>query len=314
MSQMPAFTVLDHQGMLSVRGVDAAKFLQGQLTCNLNYVTHDRSSLGARCNPKGRMQSSFRLALQGDGFLLSMARELVERQLADLKKFAVFSKSVLLDESADWLQLGLINAETTLQALGIELPADSGSLVQHNGLLAIRISDSLAELWIPAADGGCTLRKLSSHIEEKPANDWQLEMIRCGIGHITENLYESFIPQLINLPALDGVSFKKGCYTGQEIVARMQYLGKQKRQMQRFVAQGEYPVPASGTALLQAADSSKAGEVVNAARSAEGIEMLAVVQTDSASEHPLVLDIAGQPPLTLATLPYEIDVEREIQR
>ena len=314
MSQMPAFTVLDHQGMLSVRGVDAAKFLQGQLTCNLNYVSHDRSTLGARCTPKGRMQSSFRLAMQGDGFLLSMARVLVERQLGDLKMVAVFSKSVLKDVSADWLQLVLINAEAVPQALGIELPADSGSLVQHNGLLAIRIGDALAELWIPATDGGCTLRNLAARIEEKPANDWQLAMIRCGLGHVTANSYESFIPQMLNLPALDGVSFKKGCYTGQEIVARMQYLGKQKRHMLRFIAQGDYEIPASGTALLQATDGSKAGEVVNAARSPDGIELLAVVQTDIASEHPLVLDMAGRPPLTPASLPYEIDVEREIQR
>jgi len=99
---MPAsafFCQLDHEGVLAVRGVDAAKFLQGQLTCNLNYLNLDTSSLGARCTPKGRMQSSFRIVLDGDGYLLAMAGELLQPQQADLNKYAVFSKSRLSDES-----------------------------------------------------------------------------------------------------------------------------------------------------------------------------------------------------------------------
>lgn len=312
MSQSPGFIVLDHQGMLSVRGVDAAKFLQGQLTCNLNYVSHDQSTLGARCNPKGRMQSSFRLVLQGDGFLLSMARSLVEKQLVEIRKFAMFSKSVLEDESTSWVQLGLIGADSILPELGIELPATPGAVVQHNQMLAIRVSPSLAELWLPATDAPCTIRQLAAGIEQKDRNAWQLELIRCGLGHVTEDSYESYIPQMLNLPALDAVSFKKGCYSGQEIVARMQYLGKQKRHMLRFTAPGD-ELPAAGTALLLA-DGGKAGEVVSAARSTEGIELLAVVQTDAAQQQQLTLDTASRPPLTLASLPYEIDVEREIQR
>lgn len=312
MSQTPAFVVLNQQGMLAVRGTDAAKFLQGQLTCNLNYVSHDQSSLGARCNPKGRMQSSFRLAMQGDGFLLSMARELVEKQLAELKKFAIFSKSTLQDESADWVQLGLINPESTLQELGIELPDNSGAVTQHNQMLAIRISDRLAELWLPATEAACTSRQLANRASELDNNAWQLELIRQGIGQVTESSYESYIPQMLNLPALDAVSFKKGCYSGQEIVARMQYLGKQKRHMLHFSsAATELPQP--GTNLLQA-DGGKAGEVISAARSDQGIELLAVAQTETAQQQALLLDIDGQPEVSLLGLPYEIDVEREIQR
>lgn len=312
MSQTPGFIVLDHQGMLSVRGVDAAKFLQGQLTCNLNYVSHDQSTLGARCNPKGRMQSSFRLAMQGNGFLLSMDRKLVDKQLAELKKFAVFSKSTLHNESSDWVQLGLTAADTVLQELGIELPGEPGAVNQHNQMLAIRINTQLAELWLPAADASCTIRQLTAAFSQKDINSWQLGLIQCGLGHVTENSYESYIPQMLNFPALDAVSFKKGCYSGQEIVARMQYLGKQKRQMFRFTSASS-ELPSTGTALIQE-DGSKAGEVVSAAFSSEGIELLAVVQTDLAQEQSLFLELDGKPALSLASLPYTIDVETEIQR
>ena len=107
MADSAYFTLLDHEGVLAVRGADAAKFLQGQLTCNLNYLDAHLSSLGARCTPKGRMLSSFRIVPVADGYLLAMASELLQLQQADLNKYAVFSKSRLNDESGDWCRFGL---------------------------------------------------------------------------------------------------------------------------------------------------------------------------------------------------------------
>ena len=107
MADSAFFCTLSHEGVLAVRGVDAGKFLQGQLTCNLDYLSDSRASLGARCTQKGRMQSSFRILLEGDGVLMAMATELLEPQLADLKKYAVFSKSKLTDESVAWVRFGL---------------------------------------------------------------------------------------------------------------------------------------------------------------------------------------------------------------
>src|SRR3990167_6882956 len=107
MADSAFFSTLSHEGVLAVRGPDASKFLQGKLTCNLNYLSDASASLGARCTPKGRMLSSFRVVSVVDGFLLAMASELVEPQLLDLQKYAVFSKSKLIDESADWVRFGL---------------------------------------------------------------------------------------------------------------------------------------------------------------------------------------------------------------
>ena len=111
------FCSLSHEGVLAVRGVDAGKFLQGQLTCNINYLSETRSGLGARCTQKGRMQSSFRILIETDGCLLAMARELIEPQLLDLRKYAVFSKSRLTDESAAWMRFGLQGGDAALAGL-----------------------------------------------------------------------------------------------------------------------------------------------------------------------------------------------------
>lgn len=310
MSQTQGFTLLSHEGILAVRGVDAKQFLQGQLTCNMNYIDQQGSSLGARCNPKGRMQSSFRILPETDGYLLAMDAPLVELQSKEMHKFAVFSKSKISDESSQWQRFGLINAEHCLQELGIELAQQANATAQINDCIAVRINASLVELWQRNGATPCLSRRLASLLPQLELNAWQLELIRAGIGAVTVANHEEFIPQMLNLPALDGVSFKKGCYSGQEIVARMQYLGKLKRHMFRFAIAGA-ECPAIGSKLVDA-DSKNIGELVNCAHSAYGIEFLAVALEDALGNNAAVY--LGSEQATLLDLPYQIDVEQEINR
>ncbi|MCX2542040.1 folate-binding protein YgfZ [Pseudomonas sp. COW5] len=313
MADSAFFCTLSHEGVLAVRGADAGKFLQGQLTCNINYLSDDRASLGARCTQKGRMQSSFRIVLEGDGVLLAMAGELLEPQLADLKKYAVFSKSKLTDESASWMRFGLEHGDAALSSLGLELPADTDSVVRHEGLIAIRVSPNRAELWAPADQADAIKGKLSAQLTEAELNQWLLGQIRAGIGQVMPSTRELFIPQMLNLQAVGGVSFKKGCYTGQEIVARMQYLGKLKRRLYRVqLDASELPEP--GTQLFAPSHGSSIGEVVLAARAEKNIELLAVLQAEAADAGDLHLGTAEGPALHLLDLPYELDRDREIQR
>ncbi|MBP3862351.1 MAG: folate-binding protein YgfZ, partial [Pseudomonas sp.] len=216
MADSAFFCTLNHEGILAVIGNDASKFLQGQLTCNLNYLSETRSSLGARCTQKGRMQSSFRIVLQDNGCLLAMARELVEPQLADLKKYAVFSKSKLTDDSANWVRFGLVNADSVLQSLGLDLPAETDSVARASDLIAIRASEGRAELWAPVEQTESLVQHLKAQLPEADLNQWLLGQVRAGIGQVMAQTRELFIPQMINLQAVGGVSFKKGCYTGQE--------------------------------------------------------------------------------------------------
>lgn len=310
------FTLLSEQGVLSVKGSDAKKFLQGQITCNLDYVHDNRSSLGARCNPKGRMISNFRVLQVAEGYLLAMDHSLVDLQIEELKKYALFSKSSLSNVSAEWARFGLVDAEAILQALGLELPYESNSVVHLNHLTAVRVSPSLIELWCPADEASCLTKRLISHgATESDTNIWHLGLISAGIAYITEATSDSFIPQIFNLPALDAVSFKKGCYSGQEIVARMQYLGKLKRHLFRFALNSE-DLPAAGTQVFSVDKNNAIGEVIIAALNpAESVvELLAVALEESTLQGSVRLGAIDGPELLLLPLPYANNPEEEIKR
>ncbi|MDZ4325600.1 MAG: folate-binding protein YgfZ [Pseudomonas sp.] len=313
MADSAFFCTLSHEGVLAVRGADAGKFLQGQLTCNLNYLSDTQASLGARCTQKGRMQSSFRILLQGDGVLMAMASELLEPQLADLKKYAVFSKSKLTDESAAWVRFGIDHGDAALTNLGLELPADTDSVARNDGLIAVRVSPDRAELWVTADQADAIKSRLSALLTEGALNEWLLGQIRAGIGQVMPSTRELFIPQMLNLQAIGGVSFKKGCYTGQEIVARMQYLGKLKRRLYRLKLDAS-DLPEPGTQLFAPTHGSSIGEVVLAAHTGQDIELLAVLQAEAAESGDVHLGTLEGPALHLLDLPYELDRDREIQR
>jgi folate-binding protein YgfZ len=313
MADSAFFCMLSHEGVLAVRGPDASKFLQGQVTCNLNYLSDSNASLGARCTPKGRMLSSFRIVSEGDGYLLALASDLLEAQLADLKKYAVFSKSTLSDESAEWLRLGLNDADEVLGELGLLLPTDADGVARGDNLLAIRLPDGRVELWVRQAISAEVLQQVKAKLPEQPLNTWLLAQVRAGIGQVLGATRELFIPQMINLQAVGGVSFKKGCYTGQEIVARMQYLGKLKRRLQRLSLPGA-ELPAVASELFSPVHRSSVGEVVLAAQSETGVELLAVLQEDAVTDGRIHLGSETGPALQLLDLPYTLNSDREIQR
>jgi len=304
MTEQAFFCTLLHEGILAVQGSDVEQFLQGQLTCNLKTLTAERSSLGARCTAKGRMQSSFRILSDEGQYLLAMSRELVEPQLADLKKYAMFSKSSLRDASAEWVRFGLSGADNLLSSLGLTLSPEANQVARHAEQLAVRLPDGRAELWVKAATADSLRAQLAASLTEAPLNTWLLQQIRAGIGQVTEATRELFIPQMINLQCLGGVSFKKGCYTGQEIVARTQHLGKLKRQLYRLSAAATESLPPAGTELFSPVHSSSVGEVVLSAQAEQGIELLAVLQEDAVADGRIHLASTEGLPLSLLDLPY----------
>ena len=300
-------SLLDHQGLISVTGSDADKFLQGQITCDLRQLDQDHSSLGARCSPKGRMQSSFRIWRTTDGMLLSLTRELVAPQLADLGKYAaLYRQCQLADQSDSWAGFGLWGeqAEQALNAAGLQPPTEDNGISRAGNCVALRLPGAAYAVWAPIADAPALLEKLSAHASLVSANQWQLRQIQSGIGQVTGPTLESFIPQMLNLQHLGGVSFRKGCYTGQEIVARMQYLGKLKRRMYRLLMAGDAP-PKPGTEIIDRDSGKAVGDVVIAARGPKAVELLAVLQKDAAQLATLSLAASDGPLLTLSELPYE---------
>jgi folate-binding protein YgfZ len=313
MTQTSCFTPLHHERLLAVRGPDAKKFLQGQLTCNLDYLDGGDASLGARCTPKGRMISSFRILQHEDGYLLAMDAGLLDAQLADLKKYGVFSKVTLAEESQQWQRIGVIAPPETLSHLVPELEARPGSTQCSESGIQVYLSAGRVELWVRAEHTERTTAMLRSYLTEAPLSLWLLAQVRAGEGQVFSNTQEAFIPQMINLQAVGGVSFKKGCYTGQEIVARMQYLGRLKRRLYRLeLAAAEVPAP--GTELFSPVHGSSVGEVVLAAPNDAQVELLAVLQDDAATDGRIHIGSIDGPALKLLDLPYVLDRDQEIRR
>ncbi|WP_444921597.1 YgfZ/GcvT domain-containing protein [Microbulbifer sp. CnH-101-G] len=300
-------------GAVSVIGPDSQKFLQGQLTCDLVNLPDGHSTLGAHCNPKGRMISAFSaLKLSQSEFILRLPRNLAPIAQQALAKYAVFFKVELRDISEEFHWLGLQGqgvAEQTAQLLGFEAPSPGQSVTfNFDGERCIAQSTNELQLALlcPASKTQQLWQMLSPHSEATGYDQWQKGQIEAGIPQIDAATSEMFIPQMTNLHLLGGVSFKKGCYTGQEVVARMQFRGAAKRRLYRAKCEGG-DLPASGLEIF--ADGQQSiGNLVEACHSEEGIELLAVLTIAKvAAGEPLKLKDGRS--LEIQELPYDADAD-----
>lgn len=298
---------------MSIKGVDSKKFLQGQLTCNLDYLSPDNTSLAACCTSKGRMISSFRvLEVETNHYLLVLDRNLFDKQLNEFKKYAIFSKVVFEEANQYWCRIGLEASPHMLSFLNMTIPEQTNQVSRKEQQLLIKISENRFELWIQSNRLQQVLEVFQKNMVEQPLNSWLLGQIQAGIGQVFLETTEKFVPQMINLQSLGGVSFKKGCYLGQEIVARMQYLGKLKQHLYRFTTDLK-ELPCKGTALYSNVHPTSVGEVVLSAITSDNkIELLAVVRNDAAIAD---LWLEGKPDSLLQSLPlpYTINYDEEIK-
>lgn len=212
-------------GLLCIQGEDAKKFLQGQLTCHLDEVTEHQSRLGAHCNPQGRIISFFRIFLYQNAYYLQMLRELIPIASKALQKYAVFFRVKLTDVSDQWQQIGLAGSP----------PA---KFSQHD-TLTIKLAET--------RDRYVILGPMEKN-QLQPYSRWLIQDFAEKIPTIYPETSELFLPHELGLPALQAVSFNKGCYTGQEIIARMHYRGKLKTQLQQATVTSDLP-PTRGSHL-----------------------------------------------------------------
>lgn len=275
---------LQQQGLLALDGVDASKFLQGQVTCDVRELENHNTRLGAQCNIKGRMLLCFRaLQTNNQQILLRMHRNMVATGLSSFGKYSVFFKVKLSDATENYRHVGITGPDAQqviADVFNSTLAAnDSWALSGEN--VIIRISDQQFECWLAAAQAEQTWKQLRARCELASQNLWSLLNIQAGLGDLTPNTFETFTPQAINFQLVNGVNFRKGCYTGQEIVARLHYRGSLKRHMYRFeftLSDGALPAP--GTQLHNS-ESKAIGEVVIAAQKTDVIgELLASVVDD----------------------------------
>jgi folate-binding protein YgfZ len=237
---------LSRYGLLSVTGDDAREFLHAQLTNDIRGLAADRAAFAGWCSAKGRLLATFLVVPSAQGFLLQLARDLAAPVAKRLAMFVLRSKVKIADESERWAQDGLWDTDAGAQE------------VSWNGAVAtVRVGERRCLQLGPVEE----MKAAPNAAEE----EWTLREIRAGRPLITAATQDLFVPQMVNLEKLGGVDFQKGCYPGQEIVARAQYRGQVKRRMVQLRA------PAG--AELQPGQEFEGGVVVDRAKD----ELLAVM-------------------------------------
>ena len=304
---------LTHLTLLRASGDDSAEFLQGQTSNDVRKVNAEHHQLSSYCTPKGRMLALFTLFMRDNDHYLQLPQELQEAVQKRLTMF-VMRSAVKLENVGDELPSFGLNgpqaAALLSKALG-SCPAEPGDSLTIDGVTMLRRPGEPARfICLGAADKLITLwQTLAPDTRAVGASPWDLLEIRAGIPNISSGSVEAFVPQMVNLQLIDGVNFQKGCYPGQEIVARMQYLGKLKRRMYRMHTDAAQ-LPATGTALYSpdSASAQGAGKVVRAALAPEGgSELLVVAEVTNAEQQTLFLDNEHGPQLTLLELPYAFE-------
>ncbi len=306
---------LSHLGLIAAAGSDNESFLQGQLTCDVRQATPERSLVGAYCSPKGRALASFRLFRRGEDLYLELPRELLESTLERLRKYLLRTKATLADASDTRVGIGVAgpNAVARLTEILGGVPAAVNEVVQtaaseSAGITLIRLPGPTPRFELHGAmrEIQPVWEALGPAFAPVGVEPWRLLDILAGIPTIYPETVEAFVPQMLNLQLLEGISFQKGCYTGQEVVARTHYLGKLKRRMYLARVDGPSP-PRPGVPLFspQADASQSAGRLVDATRHPDGgYAVLAAALIECAEHGVLQLGDANGPALRLERLPY----------
>lgn len=303
---------LSHQGLIGVYGDEAADFLQGQLSNDIREVDENHSQLSAYCDPKGRMLTNFRVFKRGETYFLRLPRELLETVLKRLHMYVLRAKVTLEDASDALVRIGYAGpeAEREIATATGAAPEAANDCLQAGGLTVIRVSgphprfeihgelEALKKIW----------SVLNAQAAPVGASPWALLEILAGIPTILPQTSGLFVPQMVNMQLIGGVSFKKGCYPGQEIVARMHYLGNLKRRMYRGHLETDTP-PEPGEELFSGGKGQASGRIVDAQPHPDGgVEALAVLRIADAEQNELHLGGPDGPRYKLKNLPYKFDI------
>lgn len=312
-------TSLSMLGLLEADGDDAVEFLQGQLTNDILSVSPSDSILAGYCSPKGRMMANFRLfALDTNRILMQTNAMRAAPMLKRLSMFVLRSKVKLSDVSGQYARIGLIGepCEAFADVLSYAFPdAANRTTLSDDGVFIAKMPGitSRYEIICPVDIAISLWETLAEHATPVSSREWARQDILAGEPNIYESTAEAFVPQMTNLQLINGVSFTKGCYTGQEVVARMQYLGKLKRRMYRArLPEGVSPAPGDELFSIHSASGQGAGKLVDAQPSPDGgFDVLAVVEVRTADAGDIHLGSLEGPLLQLADLPYPFESDAD---
>lgn len=305
---------LSHFGIIKVEGEEAESFLQNQFSNDIHSVNPSQSQLSAYCSPKGRMLAGFQIFKFENAYFLRLPASILEATLKRLRMYVLRSKVTLEDASTQWVRFGIsgIESVSVLQKEFSSVPSNINEVVQIAQICIIRLPGSIPRFELHGEREAMQKRfeQLSTVATPVGMHAWNWLAIKAGVPEIYPQTVEDFVPQMVNYAALNGISFKKGCYPGQEIVARMHYLGKLKRRMYLLHTDSNtLPSPGDEIYCKSSGDSS-CGKIVDAQCSPEGgIDLLAVVQIAKAEAELLYLDASNNTSLQMGKLPYTVTNE-----
>jgi folate-binding protein YgfZ len=278
---------LERFAAIAATGADAKAFLQGQLSYDLERLTPGRMELASCSSAQGRVQAVLWLIERSDSILMVVAAAMLDMTLARLRKYTLRSKVKL--EATD--QFAVFAADD--------------ALVDHTPRTHVEYGDRSYVRW-PGGRVLCLAPANAGESDASTSTEWHRADIAAALPQVYPATHEAFVAQMLNLDILGGVSFEKGCYTGQEIIARTHFRGAIKRRMLRFRVEG--PPPDPGTRIV--AGDQHAGDVVDAIDVGTGAELLAVVNLTHA-EAPLRIAASGEgAPLKKLPLPYSLSVDQ----
>lgn len=307
---------LSHYTLMRVTGADANSFLQGQLSNDINHVTENQTQLSAYCSPKGRALALFRVFKFDDAYFLSLPNEVAEKTITRLKMFVMRSDVSMDDVTDQYFHFGVAGKEASSNlknGLDIsDLPdkADESCIHKHISIQKLAGDPERFELFGSIDNASASWDKLTKNCQPVGQSAWNLLRINAGIPDILANTSDAFVPQMINLQLVNAVNFQKGCYPGQEIVARTKYLGKLKKRLYRIEIETADCVEIGADIYENGENQQSVGKIVLAEPSSAGsYHALAVLRISALDNQPLYLANKNGPKLKLLEIPYKLDEE-----
>ena len=298
--------IADNLKAISVTGEESAKYLQGQLTCNVTQLEEKKLLVGGHCDAKGKMFSAFRLINHNNRALLIQSEHSLPASLSELQKFGVFAK-VTIEDATDLGFLALVGeqARQFLMASFHALPDSFNPVISENGMSVIYLTGDKDRYLIVASK--TEIKDIVEKIELPTYSKevWALSEISSGFPHMNPASVREYVPQMLNLQLINGICFTKGCYLGQETVARMKYLGKNKRALFALTGTGTGTAEITAESVLEkqlGENFRRAGNVIAHYQSDDGqVYIQAVLASDT--EDDSVFRIKGQDGVNLSLMP-----------
>ncbi|MBS0849361.1 tRNA-modifying protein YgfZ [Citrobacter sp. JGM124] len=302
---------LNDWALTCVTGADAEKYLQGQVTADVALLAESQQVLCAHCDAKGKMWSNLRLFHRNPGFAFILRRSVRDTQLTELKKYSVFSKvTIVPDDESVLLGVAGQQARESLAPFFEQLPDEQTPVVQ-SGTTSVLWLNSPAErflLVMAPTDAKALTEELTEKAQFRDSQQWLALDIEAGLPVIDSVNSDQFLPQATNIQALNGISFKKGCYTGQEMVARAKFRGANKRALWTLAGQaGRVPTAGEDLELQLGENWRRTGTILAAIQRDDGqVWVQAVMNNDLAEDAVLRVRDDTTGTLAIIPLPYSL--------